>query len=97
MKRDIKGPIPARVWVKIRFRLSGILSGFSFSGILSGFSFSGILSGFFIFWHFFRDSIWFTPRETTSIDMYCNVGDNVCLCEPVNVELMKVWILTAHI
>ena len=36
VKRDIKGPLPVRV----RFRLSGILSGFPFSDIL----FSSILS-----------------------------------------------------
>ena len=44
MKRDIKGPIPVRVWVRVR--LSGVLSGFSFSGILSSsIMSSGILSG----------------------------------------------------
>ena len=34
MKRDIKGPAPVRV--RVRVGVSGILSGFSFSGILSG-------------------------------------------------------------
>ena len=32
VKRDMKGPLPVRV--RIRFRLSGILSGFPFSDIL---------------------------------------------------------------
>ena len=39
VKIDIKGPLPVRV--RVRFRLSGILSGFIFSDIL----FSSILSG----------------------------------------------------
>ena len=43
-KRDIKGPLPVRV--RVRVRLSGILSGFPFSDILfSSTLSSGILSG----------------------------------------------------
>ena len=44
VKRDIRGPLPVRV--RVRFRLSGILSGFPFSDILfSSILSSGILSG----------------------------------------------------
>ena len=53
VKRDIKGPPPVRV----RVRLSGILSGFLFSDIL----FSGILSGIRFGLH--RGN----PQATTSI------------------------------
>ena len=55
VKRDIKGPLPVRV--RVRFRLSGILSGFPFSDIL----FSIILSGIRFGLH--RGN----PRATTSI------------------------------
>ena len=54
VKRDMKGPLPVRV--RIRFRLSGILSGFPFSDILSE---NGLLSQPFV-----RDSIWLTPRKS---------------------------------
>ena len=43
VKRDIKGPLPVRV--RVRFRLSGILSCFPFSDILSSGIFSGIRFG----------------------------------------------------
>ena len=55
MKRDIKGPLPVRV--RVRVRLSGILSGFPFSDIL----FSSILSGIRFALHHGN------PRATTSI------------------------------
>ena len=54
VKRDIKEPLPVRV--RVRFRLSGILSGFPFSDIL----FSSILSGIRFGLH--RGN----PRATTS-------------------------------
>ena len=54
VKRDIKGPLPVRA--RVRFRLSGILSGFPFSEIL----FSSILSRIQFALH--RGS----PRATTS-------------------------------
>ena len=55
VKRDMKGPLPVRV--RIRFRLSGILSGFPFSDIL----FSSLLSGIRFGLH--RGN----PRATTSL------------------------------
>ena len=59
VKRDIIGPLPVRVMV--RFRLSGILSGFPFSDILfSSILSSGILSGIRFGLH--RGN----PRATTS-------------------------------
>ena len=60
VKRDIKGPLPVRV----RVRLSGILSGFLFSDILfSSILSSGILSGIRFGLH--RGN----PRATTSYAM----------------------------
>ena len=55
VKRDMKGPLPVRV--RIRFRLSGILSGFPFSEIL----FFSLLSGIRFGLH--RGN----PRATTSL------------------------------
>ena len=43
VKRDTKGLLPVRV--RVRFRLSGILSGFPFSDILSSCILSGIRFG----------------------------------------------------
>ena len=58
--RDIKGPLPVRV--RVRFRLSGILSSFPFADILfSSILSSGILSGIRFGLH--RGS----PRATTSV------------------------------
>ena len=60
MKRDIRGPLPVRV--RVRFTLSGILSGFPFSDILfSSILSSGILSGTQFGLH--RRN----PRATTSV------------------------------
>ena len=60
MKRDMKGPLPVRV--RVRVRLSGILSGFPFSDILfSCILPSGILPGIRFGLH--RGN----PRATTSL------------------------------
>ena len=63
MKRDIKGPLPVRV--RVRVRLIGILFGFPFSDILfSSILSSGILPG--IRFGLNRGN----PRATTSIYIY---------------------------
>ena len=76
VKRDMKGPLPVRV--RIRFRLSGILSGFPFSDIL----FSSLLSGIRFGLH--RGN----PRATTSLIIY---NDFVCMCALCRLARENCW------